>query len=293
MERSIYYLRNINAAAVSTAGQFLFVSPRGAVHVLDGVEADRLARIWESLAFPISPEELDALGEGEASALEATLDALVADEVILAGSREELSNKRAREELPQTPLVCQRLVLGITGAAHAFSIVPYVRELCLTFAEEIDVVLTENAQAFVRREALAALGVRVWTDMMDAQGEVSVPHIQLAESAQMVLIFPATAHAIHRLAQGACSDLLSLIVSATTRPVVVVPTMNQNMWCKPAIQRNVSQIRTDGLFVVEPGLGFELAQGRGAKLSVGGVGVGRSMTALCRILETILNLSDL
>ena len=84
-------------------------------------------------------------------------------------------------------------------------------------------------------------------------------HVHLASRAEIIAVIPASAHALQRLATGACSDLLSLTVAATKAPVVLFPAMNANMWRHRAIARNVAQLRADGCYVVEPGPGFEVS----------------------------------
>src|SRR3989442_15074440 len=88
--------------------------------------------------------------------------------------------------------------------------------------------------------------------------------MHLAKRAELVLVLPATARTLFRLAHGVCDDLLSLVVCATEAPVVVVPSMNPVMWRNPAVQRNVDLLRRGGRFIVEPGPGWEVAGGKRA-----------------------------
>jgi phosphopantothenoylcysteine synthetase/decarboxylase len=94
------------------------------------------------------------------------------------------------------------------------------------------------------------------------RGCANVPHIHLARSADLVVVIPASAHTIHKLATGACSDLISLIVSATTAPVVLVPSMNRAMWEHWAVVQNLEQLRANGVFIIEPTTGVEVANRR-------------------------------
>src|SRR5207249_11528339 len=96
-------------------------------------------------------------------------------------------------------------------------------------------------------------GLPVWVDRFEARDGVNVPHMWLASRADVILI-AATAHTIHRLATGACSDLLSLVVAATRAPIVIAPSMNPLMASQPAVARNSGQLRRVGYYVAEPGL---------------------------------------
>ena len=164
----------------------------------------------------------------------------------------------------------------------------YVRRLAVEFAERLDVVLTRAARRFVRRRALAALGAGVWSDPFEQRGEILVPHAHLA-AADLVVVLPASANAVFRLAHGATSDLLTLVVCATRAPVVVVPSMSPSMWHHPAVQRNVETLRRDGVFVLEPGPAASVAEA-GAR-QVGGAGLGADNANLIGALEAILALS--
>jgi phosphopantothenoylcysteine synthetase/decarboxylase len=111
-----------------------------------------------------------------------------------------------------------------------------------------------------------------WTDP-ETGTRINVPHIYLARSADLVLVIPATASAVQRIATGACSDLISLIVSATEAPVIVVPTMNRAMLKYPPVRKNMAELRDCGIFVVEPGLGFEASLESDDQLHFCGIGL--------------------
>ena len=149
-------------------------------------------------------------------------------------------------------------------------------------------MLTRAACRLVRPEAFGYFGIRTWTTEFAVRGDVHVPHIQLARLADLVLILYATARTLFRLACGDTSDLLSLIVAATHAPVVVVPSMNQAMWDHAPVQRNVARLRDDGVYVVEPSLGHESAEGQSAQLMYGAAGFSRQslQPALTEILHT-------
>jgi len=111
----------------------------------------------------------------------------------------------------------------------------------------------------------------------------------LAEVAELVLVLPASANAVFRLAHGTCSDLLSLVVAGTRAPVVLAPSMSAAMWNHPAVRRNVARLRDDGAFVIEPGPGR--AVGSDATCTVGGLGLGGDSAHLVGALVAVLELS--
>ena len=179
---------------------------------------------------------------------------------------------------------CKRVVVGICGAIQAAVTIPLLLIIQRTIAAEVEVVLTEAAEKFVRAEALSYFGFRVWKDMYATTDEVdpetgnriNVPHIYLATTADLILILPATATTVHRLATGACSDLISLVVAATKAPVIVVPNMNSVMLQYAPVRKNLEEIRSCGMYVVEPGLGFEVSAGNEDQFRYMGAGLTNS-----------------
>lgn len=180
------------------------------------------------------------------------------------------------------------MVVGICGAAASVHAPASLAALRRSFGERIDVMVTESAERFQSVDALERLGYPTTRSTFDL-GALRVPHVQLADGAKIVLIMPATAHFLHRLATGACSDLVSLVATATRAPVVVVPVMAERMWTHPAVQRNVAQVRRDGTYVIEPRGGEPISGGIGrAALGAAGARPGE----LARVLEAICQLSE-
>ena len=284
---STYYLRSLEATAISTGGRFLLTRPGDGCHVFDDIDVERVSRIWEDLSSPLSGDQLAALLGAEAAVI-ALVGQLVERGFIDRGTAEQLRRRRAEAERPVGRKPCRHLLLGVSGGVQAATILNYIGKLLAAFAEQLDVILTESAQRFVRPEALAVLGVGVWCDPWKARGEVTVPHVHLAKLAELVLILPASAHTISRLANATCSDLLSLAVCATRAPVIVVPSMNPAMWRNPAVRRNVTQLRRDGVFVVEPALGFEVAERQTSTVDVGAAGLDPFNPSMPAILEAVL-----
>jgi hypothetical protein len=155
---------------------------------------------------------------------------------------------------------CKRLCVCICGSIQAASVLPYLVRLRKEFAETVEVILTQSAGQFVTRQAFEALSFRVWP-LESINRDIPVDHIWLAEHCDLVLVLPATANAIHRIASGACCDLLSLVIAATRSPVVVAPSMNPAMWQFPPIRRNLRLLVRSGLYLVEPGIGSVASSG--------------------------------
>jgi phosphopantothenoylcysteine decarboxylase/phosphopantothenate--cysteine ligase len=157
-----------------------------------------------------------------------------------------------------------RLVLGVAGGIAAYK----AAALCSTLVQrgdDVDVVMTESAQRFIGALTFAALTHRpVLASLWDAPE--SIPHIALARSAEAILIVPATANVIAKLALGIADDLLLNIALATRRPIVVAPAMNAAMYDHPATRGHLQTLESRGVTIVAPETGF---------LAEREVGVGR------------------
>jgi hypothetical protein len=286
-ESDRHYLRHPSASALTTGGRALFARPGEPVLASGDVDAAAAAALWEALATPMSGAELAARAAA-AAGLTALVDALVARALVLRGTQDELAGW-APAPIATGTRPCPHLVLGVTGAVQAVHTPRIVGRLLGEFAERMDVILTASAQEFLHPRAVSALGAGVWTGTFGPPERGSVPHVELAESASLVLVLPATADALFRFAHGAASDLLSLVVCATRAPVVVAPSMNPAMWRHPAVRRNVGILRGDGVFVLEPGPAAAAADG--GRHQVGGAGLGPDAANLAAILEGVLRLS--
>ena len=166
----------------------------------------------------------------------------------------------AREPPPPRPAAgLRRVVLGISGAVAAVDAPAVIRGLHGAGCE-VRVALTRNATRLVSRAALDALTHHaVWTGLWQRDAAAPVPHVNLAEWAELVVVCPASATTVSRIATGDCSELVSAIVAATRAPVIVVPSMNDAMYQSPAVQANLAALRDHGRYVVHPALGVELA----------------------------------
>lgn len=146
-------------------------------------------------------------------------------------------------------------MVGVTGGVAAYKAAELVRLLGKAGAE-VHVVLSEAGARFVTAVTFQALsGNPVWTDLWDARMPNNMAHIDLGRDADAILVAPATADFIARLAQGRADDLLTTLCLARDVPLIVSPAMNRQMWEAPATQRNVSLVRTDGVTVFGPGAG--------------------------------------
>ncbi len=160
----------------------------------------------------------------------------------------------------------RRILLGVTGGIACYKSCELIRRLRDQGAE-IRVAMTAGAQAFVTPMTYQALsGNPVHRDLLDERAEAAMGHIELAKWADLVLVAPATANFIERLAQGRGDDLLSTICLATTAPIAVAPAMNQAMWSNLATGRNIEMLRTRRVSILGPGSGSQacgdLGEGR-------------------------------
>jgi phosphopantothenoylcysteine decarboxylase / phosphopantothenate---cysteine ligase len=160
-----------------------------------------------------------------------------------------------------------RVTLIIGGGIAAYKALDLIRRLKERHIQ-VRCVLTKAAQQFVTRLAASALShERVYTDLFDPESEFDAGHIRLAREADLIVVAPATADLMAKMAQGHADDLASAILLAASRPILLAPAMNPLMWNNAATRRNVMQLRRDGVATVGPNAG-EMAE-------AGEAGVGR------------------
>lgn len=163
-------------------------------------------------------------------------------------------------------LAGRRVVVGVCGGIAAYKVADLTSQLVKSGAE-VDVVMTRAAQEFVTPLTFQSLTHRpVLSDVFAAAREQAVPHVALAERAEVVLVAPATANILAKLAHGLADDMLTCTVLATRAPVVLAPAMEEEMYAHPATQANLALLRQRGCRIVEP------AEGR---LASGKIGRGR------------------
>ena len=171
----------------------------------------------------------------------------------------------------------RELLVGVSGGIAAYKSAELVSK-CVQAGARVSVILTRAARRFIGATTFEALtGRPVYSDMFKPREHYRGEHIGLAQRAELICIAPATADVLAKIALGLADDLLSTTVLASTVPILLAPAMNCEMWAKPAVQRNVSQLRADGIAIIEPEDGW---------LSCGQVGAGR-MAAPERILQAI------
>jgi len=168
----------------------------------------------------------------------------------------------------ETPSRPSRIVLGVTGGIAAYKVAELTR-LFVKAGITVDVVMTEAATHFVTATTFQALSGRpVLTDLWHSGTNNAMGHIDVSRGADCIVVAPGSADFIAKLAQGRADDLLSTLCLARECPLLVAPAMNRQMWSNPATQRNVAQLRADGVGILGPDVG-EMAcmeQGEGRML---------------------------
>ena len=146
----------------------------------------------------------------------------------------------------------KRILLIIGGGIAAYKSLELIRMLGRA-GIATRCIITRGGQEFVTPLSVSALsGEKVFTELFDLDDEADMGHIQLSRSADLVVVCPATADLIGKAAGGLANDLASTTLLATDKPVLMVPTMNVRMWGHAAVQRNVAQLRADGVEIMEP-----------------------------------------
>ncbi len=174
----------------------------------------------------------------------------------------------------------RELLIGVTGGIAAYKTAALVSRLVQAGAG-VSVVMTDAATQLVGPKTFEALtGRPVRTEVFGAGAH---PHIELARAAELMCVAPATANFLAKAANGLADDLLSTTLLSFDGPAILAPAMNCEMWRKPAVQRNVVQLRSDGYLLVDPEEGH---------LSCGDVGPGR-MASPDKLFEVIAQTLEL
>ncbi|MFG1359841.1 bifunctional phosphopantothenoylcysteine decarboxylase/phosphopantothenate--cysteine ligase CoaBC [Xanthobacter pseudotagetidis] len=149
----------------------------------------------------------------------------------------------------------KRILLVIGGGIAAYKCLELIRRLKERGAR-VRAILTKAAQEFVTPLSVGAItGERVFTDLFDLTAEHDIGHIRLSREADLVVVAPATADLIAKMANGFADDLASTALIATDKPVLVAPAMNPRMWGHPATRRNVARLKEDGVLTIGPNSG--------------------------------------
>jgi phosphopantothenoylcysteine synthetase/decarboxylase len=153
-----------------------------------------------------------------------------------------------------------RVLLIVGGGIAAYKSLELVR-LLKKARHEVTPVLTTSGEHFVTAMSLGTLAEsRVYSSLWELKDEIEIGHIQLSRAADFILVCPATADLLAKMAAGLADDLATTLLLATDKPVVAAPAMNVRMWQHAATQRNVEQLKADGVRVIEPAEG-EMACG--------------------------------
>jgi phosphopantothenoylcysteine decarboxylase/phosphopantothenate--cysteine ligase len=179
----------------------------------------------------------------------------------------------------------KKIVLGVTGGIAAYKAAELVRELVRSGAE-VFVIMTRGAQEFITPLTLQTLsGNKVATELFSLVEESEIGHISLADRADILVIVPATANVIGKIAGGIADDLLSTVVMATQAPVLLAPAMNVHMWENSITQENIQKLRARGYHFVDPEAG---------ELACGYEGKGRlaELPAIVEEVQTLLSPKD-
>ena len=164
----------------------------------------------------------------------------------------------------------KRLLLGVTGGVAAYKVAELARLLTQS-GMNVQTVMTQAACRFVGAVTFQSLtGNPVYTDLWDANAAQNMAHINLSRDADLILVAPASADFIAKLAHGMADDLLTTLCLARDCPMMIAPAMNRQMWENPATQRNLSRLRQDGITIAGPTSGEQ---------ACGEIGMGRMLEA--------------
>ncbi len=179
-------------------------------------------------------------------------------------------------------MIAREVIVGVCGGIAAYKTAALVSQL-VQAGHGVSVVMTSAAREFIGPVTFAALtGRPVAQRMFDDQGHPLGAHIELAERGELMCVAPATANLMAKAAAGMADDLLSTLLLSFNGPILLAPAMSSDMWEKPSVRRNVTQLRTDGVHFVDPEEGWLSCRKRG---------VGR-MAAPEKILTAIQQLLD-
>ena len=156
----------------------------------------------------------------------------------------------------------KKIIVAVTGGIAAFKAAAFTSKLAQA-GHDVCAVMSPSAEKFIGGATFTALtGKPVVTDLFDSRYPLGA-HIELARTYEVLCVAPATAHFLAAAAQGHSNDLLSTLYLCFTGPVIVAPAMNVEMWEKPAVGRNVDQLRADGVTIVDPTEGWLSCRTRG------------------------------
>lgn len=254
-----FYMRHPRIIPISHRHDYLFVRDDG-TDVLRTDAADTIALFIQYLMAPRSGEAILSRLAKAPPSVAATLGEMV-ERGLIVSADEPKSLQASMDVLlvqndgvrmrPGAP-VCEHLVVAMAGGILAGLIAPHLTSMIYSqFQRRLDLIFTKAAQNFVNPALYEYYGVRTWTDVFKLRDPIAVPHIDMGKTCDLYMVMPASASALGRLARGECGDFLSLMAAATKAPILIVPSMNTVMWDQPSVQRNVRQLREDGMYVMD------------------------------------------
>lgn len=257
-----------HARVLESKDAVIVLGPGGDARAFEGVSGPFAREVLDLLRAP--RERVDVLagitaraeGDFDPKVVGDLLDVLAAIGAIVPAD----AAPAAPAVAPRPVAARRRVVLCVSGAIQAVE-APRLATILDARGFDVRVAITDAARRFVSALALEAIThARVVTSMWpDADASLKVPHVDLARWADAVVVYPASATTISRIATGDCSDVVAAIAITTRAPVVVAPSMNDAMLDAPAVQRNLEQLVDDGFAVVWPSVGVEVADAPGAR----------------------------
>ena len=174
--------------------------------------------------------------------------------------------KSVKSASRQAVLLNRRVLVGICGGIASYKAVELVSRLQQVGAI-VDVIMSERAEEFVRPLTFSTVSHRpVYTDLWEPSGRAAETHIALGEEAELLVVIPATANTLAKLAHGIADNMLTAVALATRAPLLLAPAMHHHMYTHPATQANLALLQERGAYILEPEVG---------RLASGEVGVGR------------------
>jgi phosphopantothenoylcysteine synthetase/decarboxylase len=173
------------------------------------------------------------------------------------------------------------ILLGLTGSISVSNIIPYIATIQSNLSCRIHIMMTPAAQTFIPASTLIhSIDGTVFVDLSE-KGNFKMPHVELTHWADMIVILPASANSIAKVAQGFAQDIVSATVLAAEVPTFLFPSMYLGMWRKKSVQRNIKLLREDGIIVYSPDEESEYSYLSGGSLP--------SPSEVCRFIKSIPN----
>lgn len=244
------------AVIVDRGEQLILIGRDDVARQFDASSAELIRLVLELLATPLGEAELAARLRQSAD----VEDALLAETLAVLAAAGALATVDANAPPLAAAARLGQVVLAVSGAVAAVD-APLLARLLLGAGFDVKVILTEAAHKFVTPESLAAITHQpVYSSFWQTAADEPAPHVQLAAWADLIVVYPATAATLSRLASGATDELLAATVVAGSCPVLICPSMNGAMMRAPSVRRNVAQLRDDGHYLMEPRHGHEVAE---------------------------------